>query len=316
VGVQHHHAHIASCLAENGAKGPVIGLAMDGLGYGTDGTIWGGEFLYADFFGFERIATFKNIPMPGGAAAIKEPWRMAVSYLYDAYKEDLPGLDIPFMEGLGRSSLATLVKMIQLKLNSPLTSSLGRIFDAVSAILQIRSEVRYEGQAAFELEMAIDLSKADMPPYSYFIVETDKSLKLDHMIQSSKREQDSENLLPYIIDFPTYIIDMKEAFKQIVGDVRKGTSAGEISARFHNTIISILLTFCSMMRMELELDQVALSGGVFQNKYLFEKLSRGLQEKGFDLLTHSEVPTNDGGLSLGQAVIAGSLLNKQRKEQI
>ncbi len=315
VGVQHYHAHIASCLAENGEEGPVIGLSMDGLGYGTDETIWGGEFLYADFYGFERIATFKNIPMPGGTAAIKEPWRMAVSYLYDAYEEELLGLKIPFIENLGRSSLATLIRMMQLRLNSPMTSSLGRIFDAVSAILQIRSDVHYEGQAAFELEMAIDPSMPDASPYPYFILETDKSSKLDHMIQLSKDNQNPESLIPYGIDFPNYIIDMKEMFKGIVDDIKVNRSAGEISARFHNTILAIMLNLCSMMRMELELERVALSGGVFQNRYLFEKLVSELKQKEFDVLTHSRVPTNDGGLSLGQAVIAASLLKKQRFEQ-
>lgn len=346
VGIQHHHAHIASCLAENGEEGPVIGLSMDGLGYGTDETIWGGEFLYADFYGFERVATFKNFPMPGGTSAIKEPWRMAVSYLYDAFGDDLFQLDIPFIEDLEKSSLATIVKMIQLKLNAPLTSSLGRIFDAVSAMLQIRSEVRYEGQAALELEMAIDPSKQDISPYQYLILETDKSSKLDRMMKSSEHlknsvsrkvlkdsypraflngtsnpvsgsnssssRSDDNVLMPFVIDFPSYIIDVKETFKGIVEDIKAGKPVGEISVKFHNTILSIMLTICSMMRFELELDQVALSGGVFQNRYLFEKLVTELKQKGFDVLTHSKVPTNDGGLSLGQAIIAGSLLKKAR----
>jgi hydrogenase maturation protein HypF len=316
VGIQHHHAHIASCLAENGEGGPVIGLSMDGLGYGTDGMIWGGEFLYADFYGFERMASFKNIPMPGGTAAIKEPWRMAVSYLYDAYGETMSELNIPFIKGLGRFSLAMLVRMIQLNLNSPLTSSLGRIFDAVSAILQIRSEVHFEGQAAFELEMAIDPASTEAPPYSYFILETDKSSKLDRMIQLSRDDQDLDNPAPLGIDFPTYLVDMKETFKGMVADVMAGKTAGEISSRFHNTVISIMIDLCSMMRRELELEQVALSGGVFQNKYLFKNLVSQLEQKGFEVLTHSKVPTNDGGLSLGQAVIAGSLLKKQKLQVI
>ncbi len=344
IGVQHHHAHIASCLAENGEEGPVIGLSMDGLGYGTDETIWGGEFLYADFYGFERMGTFKKIPMPGGDSAVKEPWRMAVSYLYDAYGDDLFHLKIPFIENLDRSSLSTVVKMIQLKINSPLTSSLGRIFDAVSAMLQIRSEVHYEGQAAMELEMAIDRSTEDASPYNYFILETEKSLKLDRMVQSSHILKDSasaaifedsdfhkfldkksnswvrwnsfsselgrNDLLPFFVDCPSYVIDMKEVFKGIVEDIKGGKSSGEISIKFHNTIASILLAMCSMLRLELELDKVALSGGVFQNKYLFEKTVESLKQKGFGVLTHSRVPTNDGGISLGQAIIAGSLLKR------
>jgi len=316
IGIQHHHAHIVSCLAENSDAGPVIGLAMDGLGYGTDDTLWGGEVLIVDHCGFERFMTFKNIPMPGGTAAIREPWRMAVSFLYSSFGDEVLNLKIPFIKNLERSSLQTIVKMIQRKMNSPLTSGLGRIFDAVSALAGVRSKVRYEGQAPFELEMAIGGSGRGYPPYKYSILETDRSSKFDRLLDkegwsmsnqmNSKATDDA--LMPWYDDFPSFIIDLDETFREIVADIEKNRSAGEISAKFHNTIISILAEACSMLRLEIGFDKVALSGGVFQNKYLFENLMQELKQRGFKILSHSLVPTNDGGISLGQAVIAASLM--------
>ena len=314
IGIQHHHAHIVSCLAENGEQGPVIGLAMDGLGYGTDGTLWGGEVLIADYSGFERFMTFKNVPMPGGTAAIKEPWRMAVSFLYSAYGDNLFDLKISFIRNLDEASLGTIVKMIKQRINSPLSSGLGRIFDAASALIGIRSKVRYEGQAPFELEMAIDSSGRESPPYRYSIVQTDRAEKFNKLLD--EEEERITALVPWYDDHPSFIIDLDETFREIVADIERGRSVSEMSAKFHNTVVSILAEACSMLRLEIGFDKVALSGGVFQNKYLFENLLQELKQRGFKVFTHSLVPTNDGGISLGQALIAAALLKAEARFDI
>ncbi len=308
IGVQHHHAHIVSCCAENGETDPVIGLSMDGLGYGTDGTLWGGEILIVDHTGFERFATFTNVPMPGGTAAIKEPWRMAISHLYAAYGEEISHLKIPFIKEIDRDALRTIIRMIQMKINSPLTSGLGRIFDAVSALLGVRSTVRYEGQAPFELEMLIEESERMHLPYAYTYRETERSKKFDRLLDTTRRGNANKALAPWYDDYPSFIIDMGETFRAIVADIEAGKSAGRISAKFHDTIVSILAEACSMLRVEIGFDKVALSGGVFQNKYLFTHLVDELKQRGFEVLSHSLVPTNDGGIALGQAVIAAALL--------
>ncbi len=313
IGVQHHHAHIVSCCAENGETDPVIGLSMDGLGYGTDGTLWGGEVLIVDQSGFERFATFASMPMPGGTAAIKEPWRMAISCLYAAYGEEIFGLKIPFIKGLEKNSLRTIVRMIQKKINSPLTSGLGRIFDAVSALLGVRSTVRYEGQAPFELEMLIEESGRMHSPYPYAFRETERSKKFDMLLDMARREQEKEVLSPWYDDYPSFIIDMNETLRAIVADIEAEKPAGRISAKFHGTVVSILAEACSMLRIEIGFDKVALSGGVFQNKYLFTHLVDELRQRGFEILSHSLVPTNDGGIALGQALIAAALLKEHAK---
>ncbi|MEW5806413.1 MAG: carbamoyltransferase HypF [Acidobacteriota bacterium] len=320
IGIQHHHAHIVSCLAENSDKGPVIGLAMDGLGYGTDGALWGGEVLIADYTGFERFMTFKSLPMPGGTAAIKEPWRMAASALHAAYGDEIFLLKIPFIQKLNRSSLQTVVRMIQQKINSPLTSGLGRVFDAVAALLCLRSVVSFEGQAPFELEMSVDPSIRGNLSYGYSIIQTDRTSKFDLLLRAAKstrsveEAEDSGSSVQDTISFwyddsPSYVVGLDGMFREIVADIWKGKATGEISAKFHNTVVSILAEACSMLRLEIGFDKVALSGGVFQNKYLFENLVKELKQRGFEVLTHSLVPANDGGISLGQAVIAASILN-------
>jgi hydrogenase maturation protein HypF len=272
-GVQHHHAHIASCLADNGADGPVIGVAFDGTGYGTDGTIWGGEFLLADLATFERGGHLVPVPMPGGAAAIRQPWRMAAAYLDAAGLSEPPGgLDV-----IRRNSdrWAAVTGMAQRGINAPLTSSAGRLFDAAAAILGVRDAINYEGQAAVELEQLADAAETGAYP-----------VRIEPGLPFQVRGGD---LVQAVID-----------------DLAAGTAPEVIAARFHHGVAALIEAGCLLMRDRHGLDTVALSGGVFQNVLLLGRTVTRLEARGFRVLVHSRVPCNDGGISLGQAVIAAA----------
>ncbi|MGA2628714.1 MAG: carbamoyltransferase HypF [Terriglobia bacterium] len=275
VGVQHHHAHIASCMAESHLDGKVIGFALDGTGYGTDGKVWGGEVLIADYLNFERATHFAYVPMPGGTAAIQEPWRMAASYLAQHFGERFLDLPIPFVRQLDRRSVEVLLRMIERGVNSPLTSSCGRLFDAVAALAGIRQTVTYEAQAAIELEMAL-AGPADDSAYPLAV-----------------RAEGAEML-----------IDTQPLFEALVEDLRQGVSAGVISRRFHNGLVQVFSDLAELLRERTSLNRVCLSGGTFQNTYLLESLRARLEASRFEVFTHSEVPAGDGGLSLGQALVA------------
>ncbi|MCF8129501.1 MAG: carbamoyltransferase HypF [Deltaproteobacteria bacterium] len=273
--VQHHHAHIVSCLAEHGVGGPVIGLTMDGTGLGLDGAVWGGEVLLCDPVSFSRRAHLSYVPLPGGDAAAKSPWRMGLVYLYQAYGEDLFDLNIPFVRNLDRKTASLISQMAQKGVNSPLTSSCGRLFDGVSALIGIRGEIAYEGQAAIELEMC----------------------------------QDSQASGAYGFDIQAgagkWIMETSPIIKGVVEDLLKGETIGVISRRFHNTLIQMLQQVCGTVRAETKINQVALSGGAFQNKTLLGGVTKALDADGFHVLSQAKVPANDGGLSLGQALIGG-----------
>jgi hydrogenase maturation protein HypF len=269
VRVQHHHAHIASCLAENGTAERVIGVAFDGTGYGEDGAVWGGEFLLADFRGFVRFRHLPYVRMPGGEAAIREPWRMAASWLHSVYGDAFLDLPIPFARKLDRTRWEPLRRMLAAGVNSPPTSSMGRLFDAVSALLGIRETVHYEGQAAIELEMSSADAGEEPPPY------------------------------PGGLDIPTML-------RALVDDLAAGKDPGLIARRFHVAVAQLAAEVCLAAREETGLDTVALSGGVFQNMRLLGLVSRRLKKEGFRVLTHSRVPPNDGGICLGQAAVAGA----------
>jgi len=279
-GIQHHHAHIVSCMSDNALEGEIIGVSFDGTGYGLDGKIWGGEFLICDYGNFQRVAHFEYFQLNGGERAIKEPWRIAASFLYRIYGDDMMNLNIDFVRGIDRDKWHILKQMIVKGINSPLTSSTGRIFDAVSALLGIRKEIYYEGQAAIELEMKADSTDKGGYEFAYREIDGKTEIVLDPLI------------------------------KEIVSDLEKGVSAETISARFHNTIAGIISDMCFKIKNQSGLDRVALSGGVFQNSLLMEKTFTLLERRGLKVYTHHRVPTNDGGLSLGQAVIAGELAKK------
>jgi len=265
IAVQHHHAHIASCLAENGETGPVIGVAFDGTGYGPDGTIWGGEFLLADLVSYQRIGHLAPVPMPGGAAAIRQPWRMAAAYL--------PDVALPVAHR-NEAQWGPVVAMARNGVNAPLTSSAGRLFDAAAALLDVRDAITYEGQAAVELEQCADPSVVDGYP-----------ARVDGMV-----------------------VHGEDLLRALVADRLAGVAPDVIAARFHNGVAAAVVACCEAARDETGLGSVALSGGVFQNSLLLSRVVDGLRRSGFRVLTHRLVPPNDGGISLGQAAVAASLL--------
>lgn len=280
IGVQHHHAHIASVMAEHGLRGPVIGVAADGTGYGTDGAIWGCEIMRADLTGFERLAHLSYMPLPGGEQAVRQPWRVAAVYLRRAFGDAFLELDIPFARQLDRFRWRVLAQMIEKGINSPQTSSLGRLFDAVAALLGVRNDVLYEGQAAVELEMLA--AQADCSE-SYPFAMMDR--------------------LPAILDVALMI-------RAIVNDIQQGVSVSQIARSFHRSIAELLATACHRVREQTELNIVALSGGVFQNRLLLDLLMARLEEMAFQVYINRLVPPNDGGLSLGQAAVAAARLQK------
>ncbi len=273
--VQHHHAHVAACMAEHQLTGRVLGLSFDGTGYGPDGTVWGGEVLAADETGFQRLAHLACAPMPGGAAAIKEPWRMALAWLHHCYGDDLWHLDLPLVRQTPREKGEILVQMIRRRVNAPLTSSLGRLFDAAAAIIGLRRAVAFEGQAAMELEMIAD-GRAQ-GGYSF------------PWGAGAVKQVDAGAIL-----------------RALVEDILQGTPAFIVSRRFHDTLIDGWAALCAALREETGLERVVLSGGCFQNTLLLEGLGATLRDRGFAVYSHQSVPTNDGGISLGQAVVAGN----------
>ncbi|GAC1644655.1 MAG: carbamoyltransferase HypF [Ktedonobacteraceae bacterium] len=279
IGIQHHHAHIASVLAEHGLSEPVIGVAADGTGYGTDGAVWGCEIMRADLHGFERLAHLAYVPLPGGEQAVRQPWRMAATYLAQAYGNDFLSLDIPFVRNLERKRWHTLSQMITRQVNAPPTSSLGRLFDAVAALLGIRNEVLYEGQAAIEMEILADTQNVRIYPFA---------LKGDT---------------------PT-LFDVRPMIRSIVQDLQQSVSIAAIAGSFHWTVAEMLAVTCAQTRQQTGLQRVALSGGVFQNRLLLERLVIVLEQQAFQVYTNRRVPPNDGGLSLGQLAIAAALAKR------
>jgi len=272
--VQHHHAHIVSCMADNGVQEPVIGVAFDGTGYGEDGAIWGGEFLLADYSGFRRLAHFEYIPLPGGKAAIERPYRMALSYLFKIFGDETFYLDLPFIRGIDWEELVIIWMQIKGRINSPYTSSCGRLFDAVSALLNIRKETDYEAQAAIELESVSDLSVDKGYPFE--IIEKDG----------------------------IRVVSFDSLFRTIIDDIRRGVPVAVMAGTFHVTISEVVTAVCRVLVKENNINKVALSGGVFQNRLLLELTVKRLEAEGMTVLLHHDVPANDGGIALGQAVIA------------
>lgn len=281
IGVQHHHAHIASCMAEHGlGNSPVIGVAFDGSGYGTDGTIWGGEFLVADYRDFLRAAHLEYFPLPGGESAIREPWKITAAVLNLVYGQEFQKLEIDFVKRLDPKTLRVLLRMIDRGVNCPLTSSMGRLFDAVASLLGLRDTINYEGQAAIELEMIADETCDESYPWNI-------------------------NLAGLPI-----VAGIKELIKAIVKDLINRTPSSLISAKFHNSVVDMTVSVCVEIRRTKGLNEAALSGGVFQNAFILTRLVPRLKNLGFKVYVPTKVPPNDGGISLGQAAVANARLTE------
>ena len=278
LGVQHHHAHVASCMVDNRVDGAVIGVAMDGLGFGTDGKLWGGEFFVADYADAERVAHLDYVPLAGGGKAIREPWRMAATYLRQTFGDQFLDLDLPFVASLDRESWKTLRSMSVHGVNSPETSSMGRLFDAVSSLLQVRSAVNYEGQAAIELEAIAD------------------------------RECDGA----YQFQLKGSTIEARSVIHGAIDDLLNGESRARVSAKFHNSVARLIESMAVRIRETRQFNRVVLSGGVFQNVLLVKRTCELLRVAGFEVFTHSQVPANDGGISLGQAAVANARIKSGR----
>jgi len=278
--VQHHHAHIASCMVDNEIDGEVIGVALDGLGFGTDGQLWGGEFFVANFIEAERIAHLQDVPLPGGTRAIREPWRLAAVYLQQAFGDEFVDLKLPFVEDLEQRDWRAVRSMIATRTNCPETSSMGRLFDAISALLGVRSCVNYEGQAAIELEAmaARDCTES----YEFGLAAGEK------------------------------VIEASDVMHAAVADLLNGVPRAVVAAKFHNAVARLIATIAERVRAERHLGRVALSGGVFQNVLLLTHTKQLLRASGFEVFTHARVPTNDGGISLGQAAVANARIQSGR----
>ncbi|MGH2718167.1 MAG: carbamoyltransferase HypF [Actinomycetota bacterium] len=284
VGVQHHHAHIASCMADNGIGGEVIGLALDGTGWGSDGTLWGCEVLVAGLTSFRRAGHLRTLPLPGGAAAIKEPWRMAAVYLQAAFGlPEAAGLALPFVRETG-GRWARVLELAAKGINAPVCSSAGRLFDAAAALAGLRSTVVYEGQAAIELEQASDPFERSAYPCPV--------------------------LAPGPAGGNGLVIDGVALVGALAEDLVSGAPLPLAGARFHNGLAQALVECCQQVREATALTQVALSGGTFQNLLLLEAVTAGLEDAGFAVYRHKRVPANDGGISLGQAAVAAARIER------
>jgi hydrogenase maturation protein HypF len=273
IGVQHHHAHIASCMVENGLEGEVIGVAFDGTGYGTDGSVWGGEFLVAGYGGFARRGHLRYIPLAGGDAAVREPWRAGLAYLMDALGPRAP------IAGVAEERVRVVRRMIEARVNTALTSSAGRLFDAVAAIIGLRREVNFEAQAAIELETAAAEGVEGRYPFE-------------------------------VAEGAAWELDFRPMIERVVHDVEAGCLTGEIAARFHNTVAAAIVETCRRIRGESGLERVCLSGGTFQNMRLLGLAVNGLRGAGFEVFLHRRVPPNDGGIALGQAAVAADQMER------
>lgn len=269
VKIQHHHAHIASCMAEHMLDEKVIGVALDGTGYGTDGHIWGSEFLVCDLNDFTRITHFDYIPLPGGDSAAEEPWRTAVSFLYKVYGKEFLSLGLPFLNHLDPDKVALIIQMIDKKINCPLSSGAGRLFDCVASLLDLVQEATFQAEGPMRLEAIVRTDCTES--YAFECKET---------------------------------IQFGLTIQEITDDIRKGTDTSIIATKFHNTIILAIFETVKSIRLKEGINKVVLSGGVFQNKYLLEGTIQVLLKNNFEVYSHATVPSNDGGIALGQLAVA------------
>jgi len=277
IAVQHHHAHLASCLAENEVEGPALGVTWDGTGYGLDGTVWGGEFLWGDASGFERVAHLRTFRLPGGEAAVKEPRRTALGVLWEHFgPQALEWKDLSPVAAFSSSERRLLGQMLERGVNSPVTSSAGRLFDAVAALVGLRQQIRFEAQAAMMLEYAVDEAVTDaypLPTTQYPIPNTQ-----------------------------SIVLDWGPLLEALLADIRRGMPVGVMAARFHNALVEGMVAVAQVVGAE----RAALSGGCFQNRILLERAYRRLAEAGLRVYVHQRIPPNDGGIALGQVAVAAA----------
>jgi hydrogenase maturation protein HypF len=277
VAIQHHHAHLAAVLAEHGERGPAVGAIFDGTGLGSDGTLWGGELLTGDLASFDRAGALRAVRLPGGERAIRDPWRMACAWLVESAGSDVE-VPPPLSEAVDARRWAQVRQMIQTGMASPLTSSVGRLFDAVAALCGIRASVNYEGQAAIELEAACDPSESGGYPMP---VDTGKEM---------------------------LVIDPRATIRAVLADVEAGVAVGSIASRFHRALAGATVSACAEVARTLGLDTVVLSGGVFQNRRLAEAVIKGLEAARLRVLLPERLPPGDGAISYGQVAVAACQL--------
>ncbi len=269
IAVQHHHAHIASCMAEHNLDEKVIGISLDGTGLGTDGKIWGGEFLVADLSEFQRLTHFDYLPLPGGDRVTKEPWRSGISLLYKTFGEEIHKLEIPFIQMMDKDTLHLIIQSINKNINCPLSSGAGRYFDAIAAITDVCGKSKFHAEAPMRLE-SIAHSACD---------------------------------LFYPFDMGNEI-SFKSTVEEIVYDLQNNIEVSIISAKFHNTLINVIFAVANQIRRSQGINKVVLSGGTFQNKYLSSRVEQKLEKDGFEVFVQQKIPANDGGIALGQLAVA------------
>jgi hydrogenase maturation protein HypF len=280
LGIQHHHAHLASVLADNNIHEPAIGIILDGTGYGADGTIWGGEILAGDASGYQRLSWLKPFRLPGGTMAIKQPWRIALSLLDQELGENFRSLPLEFLSIPDKRQMENLLKISRTGLNSPWTSSCGRLFDGVSALLGIKPVIAYEAQAAITMEMSVADDETSVYREAVNLITSQGPIKLSALLRA------------------------------IIDDLIEGVDKSIIAARFHNTLAEMFTSSALLAQKETGLGKVALSGGVYQNVFFSRRIAAALEREGFEVITHTQVPTNDGGISLGQILIAEKMIGE------
>ena len=322
VSVQHHLAHVLSCMAENELQAPVLGVAWDGTGYGLDGTVWGGEFFLVSENSWQRVAHLRPFRLPGGDKAIKEPRRVALGLLFESLGEAaFSRKDLAPVRAFAPAELAALKAMLQRGLNSPLTSSIGRLFDAVASLLDLRQQVRFEGQAAMELEFVMD-SPPGNDAYSFGLLPAQagagaedqalatnsQALETKHQTPNTKHQSASATQ-PSSILHPasSILLDWSPALASLLADLEHGLPAGQVSARFHNGLVEAIVSVARHFGQ----DRVVLSGGCFQNRYLTERAVARLRAAGFRPYCHQRIPPNDGGIALGQVLAAARVIDHQ-----
>ena len=280
VGVQHHHAHLAACLAEHGELGAAVGAIFDGAGYGLDGTVWGGELLYGDLAGFERVGALRSVRLPGGERAIRQPWRMACAWLTEAAGGDVPELPAALRGRVEPTLWARVSRLALAGALSPPTTSVGRLFDAVSALCGLRAEINYEGQAAIELEAAVDPHERGAYPMALSLMDEGRLL----------------------------VIDPGSTITLVADSIAAGDSVGVVAARFHAALSRVTVDACVRAASQCGTELVVLSGGVFANRRLLEQTAAGLAAAGLRVLTPALLPAGDGGISYGQAAVAAGVM--------